>query len=112
MPRKTPGVTVNPAVLKWARETAGYSPEDAARRFHIPAERIAAWETSPGPAHLTIRQLEELAHFCKRPTAALLLMDPPHNHRHPRTSAVLSTATLLSPRSFGWRSEEFTAYNA
>lgn len=77
MPRKTPGVTVSPAVLKWARETAGYSSEDAARRFHIPAERIATWETAPGPAHLTIRQLEELAHFYKRPTAALLLMEPP-----------------------------------
>lgn len=76
MPPKTAEVTVRPAVLKWARETAGYSPEDVARRLDIPTSRVVGWE-GPGPARLTFRQLEELTRYYKRPTAALLLDEPP-----------------------------------
>lgn len=76
MPPRTVEVTVSPGVLRWARETAGYTRDDVARRFHIAPGRVVGWE-SAGPARLTFRRLEELARYYKRPTAALLLDQPP-----------------------------------
>lgn len=35
---------INPAILAWAREQAGFSPDEAARRLHIDADRLAALE--------------------------------------------------------------------
>lgn len=84
MPRKTPEVPVSPAVLKWARETAGYPEEDVARRIGVAAGRVQDWEKAVEQAYLTVGQLEELAQFYKRPLAALLLLKPPEEPRLPQ----------------------------
>lgn len=67
---------INPAMLRWARERAGYSVEEVASRRRVPAERVREWET--GVSYPTWRQLESLAYQdYHRPTTLFFLNDPP-----------------------------------
>lgn len=73
---------VNPAILKWARETAGLSLEEAARRTDIGdarglsgAERLIALEA--GEAEPTRSQLVRMAKQYRRPLLAFYLASPP-----------------------------------
>lgn len=72
-------IPVNPSVLRWARETAGVSLEDVARKLgrkSITAETILAWETGEGSP--SYAQLEELAYqIYKRPLALFFFPEPP-----------------------------------
>jgi Zn-dependent peptidase ImmA (M78 family) len=66
---------VEPAVLRWARETAGLSVEDAARRLQVKPEKLANWEG--GDIRPTIGQLRTLANIYKRPLSVFFLPQPP-----------------------------------
>jgi Zn-dependent peptidase ImmA (M78 family)/DNA-binding XRE family transcriptional regulator len=66
----------NPELLVWARTTAGYSIEEAAKRAQINSARLSAWEA--GSARPTIVQLRRLAEIYKRPFAVFYLPEPPH----------------------------------
>ena len=68
---------INPAMLRWAREQAGYSlVEPVAVRLKLPQEEIEAWES--GTDFPTWRQLERLARdVYHRPTALFFLPIPP-----------------------------------
>jgi hypothetical protein len=46
MPKGVPAF-VEPSILKWARETAGYTVDDIAKRFSKDPAEIREWET-PG----------------------------------------------------------------
>lgn len=83
-----PPLPINPAVLKWAREEAGLSLEDAAARAKItsllkkrgepersPADRLHSWET--GEDTPSLRQLEKLAKGYHRPLITFFLAAPP-----------------------------------
>ena len=72
---KSPGIRLNPGVLRWARETAGVSLQDLARRLNPGEETIAKWET--GEKTVTVRTLRDVARFLKRPLAVFLLPEPP-----------------------------------
>lgn len=75
MPRSAE-LRINPAVLTWARESMGYSVEEAARKVNVDAARLLAWET--GRAFPTYIQLESLAYrVYKRPLAVLFRKEPP-----------------------------------
>lgn len=74
MPGKDFTVDINPAVLRCARETSGYSVAEAGERIGTPG-LLAAWES--GKARPTWIPLDRLAKLYKRPIAALLLADPP-----------------------------------
>jgi Zn-dependent peptidase ImmA (M78 family)/transcriptional regulator with XRE-family HTH domain len=76
MPAQSPTVKVNPAVLRWARESAGAELAETANRLHTSAETVAKWEA--GEEEPTLGKLEILASFLKRPLAVLLLPKPPH----------------------------------
>lgn len=72
-------IPLNPAILRWARETAGLSIEEVASKLHsksITTERVAAWERGEGsPTYL---QLETLAYkIYKRPLALFFFPEPP-----------------------------------
>jgi Zn-dependent peptidase ImmA (M78 family)/DNA-binding XRE family transcriptional regulator len=67
--------TINPAVLTWARETAGFDLTAAASKVDIDEEKLAAWET--GDDQPSIPQLRKLAEAYKRPLAVLYLPEPP-----------------------------------
>ena len=67
---------VQPSVLRWARESQGYSLEDVALHLKRDMDEIAAWES--GAAAPTYTQLETLAYtLYKRPLAVFFLPAPP-----------------------------------
>jgi Zn-dependent peptidase ImmA (M78 family)/DNA-binding XRE family transcriptional regulator len=69
--------TINPAVLTWARKTAGFDLTAAAAKIDVDEEKLAAWET--GDDQPSIPQLRKLAEAYKRPLAVLYLPEPPTN---------------------------------
>ncbi len=74
MPEKITGIQTS--VLRWARESQGYSVEDVASRLKRDPAEIAAWEA--GEASPTYVQLETLAYkVYKRPLAVFFLPEPP-----------------------------------
>ncbi len=77
MPHKTPELEVSPSVIKWARITAGYSSQDVGDHLGVSGELVEEWEKSPHQVQLRVTQLENLAHFFRRPLAAFLMTDPP-----------------------------------
>lgn len=67
--------TINPALLTWARTTAGYDLAEAADHMKIDASTLTEWEA--GEAQPSIAQLRKLAGLFKRPLAVLYLPHPP-----------------------------------
>ena len=80
---KGPEVTqVNPDILRWARETAGLTREDAARKLAIPdtktamaVDRLRAMEDGERPP--TRAMLSRMAKQYHRPLVAFYLSQPP-----------------------------------
>jgi Zn-dependent peptidase ImmA (M78 family) len=66
---------VRPDVLRWARESAGYSIREAATKIGTPSWRLEAAES--GYDLLTFRQAERAADLYERPLASLFLPAPP-----------------------------------
>jgi transcriptional regulator with XRE-family HTH domain len=67
--------TINPALLIWARTTAGYELVGAAEALDLSQEKLEAWEG--GEDQPSIPQLPKLAELYKRPLAVLYLPEPP-----------------------------------
>lgn len=65
------GLPITPVVVRWARERAGYSLEDAGRVF----KKIAAWES--GEALPSYAQVEGMAERFKTPVAVFFFPAPP-----------------------------------
>ena len=72
-------IPVNPIVLKWARETAGYRIKDVVEKIdrkHVTSEVVQDWEN--GKSSPTYSQLEKLAYeIFKRPLALFFFPEPP-----------------------------------
>lgn len=66
---------VKPELLVWARESAGYTVADAAKKAQVKPEALVMWESDIG--HPSIPQLRKLANVYKRPLAAFFLPAPP-----------------------------------
>ncbi|MFE6620294.1 XRE family transcriptional regulator [Streptomyces sp. NPDC057740] len=66
---------VEPAVLRWARESVGLSPLASARKIGVADTRVSDWES--GVARPTIAQLRKAAEVYKRPLAVFFLAEPP-----------------------------------
>lgn len=67
---------LNPSILRWARERAGFDIEDIARALKKDIAVIHSWES--GASSPTYAQLERLAYqFYKRPLALFFFPDPP-----------------------------------
>jgi Zn-dependent peptidase ImmA (M78 family)/DNA-binding XRE family transcriptional regulator len=67
----------NPALITWARETAGFTAAEAAKRLGIDEERLAAWEDAATDDAPSIPQLRKIAMLFKRPLAVFFMADPP-----------------------------------
>ena len=77
MGKAVPLPGIQPALLKWARESAHLSLEEVAGRLKKAVEEIDAWE-SPGAHGPSYAQLEKLAYeLYKRPLAIFFLPAPP-----------------------------------
>jgi len=66
---------VQPALLIWARQSAGIALEEAARKAHVDVEVLSKWEE--GEALPSIPQLRKLGEIYKRPLAVFFLSEPP-----------------------------------
>jgi Zn-dependent peptidase ImmA (M78 family)/DNA-binding XRE family transcriptional regulator len=64
-----------PELLVWARERAGYSVEEAARRVPVRQERLADWED--GAARPTVKQLRKLGRIYGYPIAVFYVPEIP-----------------------------------
>ena len=80
-------IPVNPDILQWARETAGYSIEDVVEKIarkHVTVKVVQDWED--GNSSPTYPQLEKLAYeIFKRPLALFFFPEPPEEET-PRQS--------------------------
>ena len=99
MPAHSPTVRINPAVLKWARESAGADLAETAKKLHTSAETVAKWES--GEEAPTFKNLEALALFLRRPLAVFLLPKPPYEPPIPTDFRVLpgTQPALLSRKT-------------
>lgn len=52
-------VEINPEVMRWAREQAGYSLTEIAEKLKVKSSAVSAWET--GEASPTVKQLNSIA---------------------------------------------------
>jgi Zn-dependent peptidase ImmA (M78 family)/transcriptional regulator with XRE-family HTH domain len=68
---------VNPALITWARETAGFSLAEAAEKLNVDEERLAAWEDPKLEDAPSIPQLRKIAGVYKRPLAVFYLSEAP-----------------------------------
>lgn len=66
---------INPDLLIWARETAGYSVEGAAAKLGIKPEKLEAIER--GDPNPSFAQLKKASDVYKRPLAVFFLAQPP-----------------------------------
>lgn len=87
MLRKTLQVSVNPAVMEWARESAGLDMEAVARNLRVNVNIVKGWES--GTRKPALKTLEKLAFFYKRPLAAFFLPEPPQEPPVPTDFRVL-----------------------
>ncbi len=70
------GIPVNGKMLRWARETSGYSVEDVAQKMGKDAIVVQEWEE--GKKYPPYGQLERLAYtIYKRPIALFFFPEPP-----------------------------------
>lgn len=66
---------VEPAVLRWARESIGLTEVGAARKIGVPDDRVAQWES--GDTQPTIAQLRKAATAYNRALGVFFLAAPP-----------------------------------
>lgn len=76
MPKATLAI-VEPSILKWARESAGYTVEDIAKRFKKDPSEIRAWESEDTEQAPYMGQLRNLANLYKRSISDFYLPEPP-----------------------------------
>ncbi|MEB3231477.1 MAG: helix-turn-helix domain-containing protein [Leptolyngbyaceae bacterium] len=91
-------VGIQPKILVWARETAGYSLEEVAQKLKRDPADIADWET--GRSAPTYAQLERLAYeLYKRPLAIFFFPEPPQKQEFQPDFPAISDGELekLSP---------------
>lgn len=92
-------ILVNPAVLRWARETAGLEVEDVALKMKKEVGVILSWESGEdSPSYV---QLEKLAYqVYKRPLALFFFPEPPQEESPKQSFRTLpeQEILMLTPR--------------
>ena len=110
MPGNDFTLDINPAVLRWARESAGQSTAAVAERLKVSSRTVDEWES--GRRALQWKSLRKLAREYQRPVAALLLAQPPDEpelpadyRTLPESKRELSSPTRLAIRTAHWLQE-------
>ncbi len=68
---------VKPALITWARESAGFGIADAAARLKVDEAQLVDWEDPNGENSPSIPQLRKMAALFKRPLAVFFLDEAP-----------------------------------
>ena len=97
----TQGEQINPAILVWARESAGLDVKDAAKRLALGASKNESSEQKlldleRGARLPTRTQLTKIAKTYRRPLLAFYMAAPPR--KGPRGEDFRSTGSEVSPR--------------
>ena len=92
---KSPEIEVNNEVLRWARDSIGYSIEDIARKTGISPKILTEWETKT--SKIRYSDVIKLAKVVKRATVALLLNKPPIEPAPPEYFRRSGEKGVLSP---------------
>ena len=66
-------ITLQPDVLRWARERAGLSEDELAKKMQVKLERVQGWERS---GEISMAQLNRLARHTYTPEGYLFLDEP------------------------------------
>ena len=106
---------LRPDVLRWARERAGLTAEELARKVHLKVERVQAWERS---GRISLSWAERLADATHSPLGFLFLSFPPEERlpitdfraragqTPPQVSVDLLDTVHAMQRRSGWLSDE------
>lgn len=89
---------IKPALLVWARKSAGLDQAAVSAKLKAPLDKLKKWEA--GEARPSIAQLRKLAEVYKRPLAVFYLADPPEDFQ------ALHDFRRLSERPLGSESYE------
>lgn len=103
MSSKSFNVSVEPAVLIWARESIGLSVDEVVKKISgITINTIKGWETKGSAAKPTFAQIEKLSKIYKRPLSAFLLPAPPKEPPFPKDFRTLPSAEKpsLNPKTY------------
>ena len=76
MPALRVEAPITPHVFAWARNSAGYTVEDVAKRVGSRAEIVQKWESDSDKACPTFNQAKRAAEMFARPVATLFLSEP------------------------------------
>jgi Zn-dependent peptidase ImmA (M78 family)/DNA-binding XRE family transcriptional regulator len=74
MAKSIPAI-VRPNILAWARESAGYSLEEAAKRLQTSPDKLESWENGTKPP--SIAKVRKMVTVYKRPLHFFFLDEPP-----------------------------------
>ena len=66
-------ITLQPDVLRWARERAKLQPEDLAKKMGVKPERVLAWERD---GKISVAQVDRIAKCTYTPLGFLYLKEP------------------------------------
>ena len=93
-------VQPTPSLLRWARETAGFSPEEVSRKLDITSDRLVELES--GDILPSLAKLREFSNLYKRSLAVFFLPEPPPSPPLPKDFRTLPSEIEmpLSPKSF------------
>ncbi|MFN3384018.1 MAG: ImmA/IrrE family metallo-endopeptidase [Archaeoglobaceae archaeon] len=89
-------VDVNPEIIKWARESAGFSVDEIAKKLKISRESYRALES--GRKKPTFKQLELLSKYFMRPLATFLLQKSPEEKTIASSFRILPKSELKFSR--------------
>ncbi len=99
MSNKSPNISVRPDVLRWLRESSGWTINEVSKYLNITEDWVNKWET--GDENPTFNEIKKLSDAYKRPLAAFFLPDPakepslPQDFRRlPGTAKPFSRKTL------------------
>ncbi|NEQ51015.1 MAG: ImmA/IrrE family metallo-endopeptidase [Leptolyngbya sp. SIO3F4] len=67
-------ISLQPTLLRWARERAGLSVDALAKKMNVSAKRVSAWEED---GELSFKQAEKLSKVTYTPFGYLYLSEPP-----------------------------------
>ena len=74
MTSRSQQITLQPEVLRWARERAGLSQEELAKKIPVKVARVTGWEET---GRISIAQADKLAAKTYTPLGYLYLSEPP-----------------------------------
>jgi len=103
MSSKSFNVSVEPAVLIWARESIGMSIDAVVKKIKgITINTIKEWEKKDGAVKPTFAQVEKLSTVYRRPLSAFLLPAPPKEPPFPKDFRTLPSEEKqsLNPKTY------------